>query len=41
MRNTYIILVRKLEERNCLGDMGVDEVIILTWIFRKENVVVN
>jgi hypothetical protein len=41
MRNTYIIVVRKLEERDCLEDTGVDEMIILTWILKKGNVGVN
>ena len=36
-RSSYRVLVAKLRERVRLGDPGVDESIILKWIFRKWN----
>jgi len=37
-RGVYRVLVGKLEERDHLGDPGVDGRIILRWIFRKLDV---
>jgi hypothetical protein len=34
-RGVYRFLVKKLRERDRLGDPGVDGRIILRWIFRK------
>ena len=39
-RRVYRVLVGKPEERDKLGDPGVDGSIILRWIFRKWDVVV-
>jgi hypothetical protein len=37
-RGAYRVLVGKQRERDHLGDPGVDERIILRWIFRKWDV---
>jgi len=37
-RGVYRVLVRKLRERDHLGDPGVDGRIILRWIFSKWDV---
>jgi len=37
-RGVYSVLVRSPEGKNHLGDPGVNEKIILRWIFRKWNV---
>jgi len=37
-RGLYRVLVGKLERKNHLEDLGVDERIILRWIFRKWDV---
>ena len=37
-RGVYRVLVGKPEERDHLGDPGVDERTILRWIFRKWDV---
>jgi hypothetical protein len=37
-RGVYRVLAGKPEERNHLGDAGVDGRIILRWIFRKKDV---
>jgi hypothetical protein len=35
MRNAYRILVGKREGRENMGDLGVDEMIILKWMLKK------
>ena len=34
-RRTYTVLMGKLEERHHSEDLGVDEWVILKWIFKK------
>jgi hypothetical protein len=36
MTNAYILLVRKFETRDHMGDLGVEWRIILEWILKKQ-----
>jgi hypothetical protein len=38
MRDTYKILLRHPKGKDCLQDLGIDEVIILKWILKKQGV---
>jgi hypothetical protein len=36
LRNAYKILARKLERKHFMGDLGIDERIILKWALKKQ-----
>jgi hypothetical protein len=40
MNNAYKILVMKLKGRNYLGDLGIDEGLMLRWILKKQSMTV-